>query len=254
MDLHYERSGDGPPLLLLHGLGGYGGLWQPVVERLREYRDLVVPDMPGFGRSPRLQAEGPATAGAIATPVIALCEELGIGRPHIGGNSLGAWVALEMAKRGKAASVTGISPAGLWRNALGPRRYDSHGLGRRLRPLVSVLMASEAGRTRVLRTTMARPEAVPAGEARTVVMNYLGAAGYREANEAMRAAPFEHDGLIDVPVTLVWGEEDRLLGRPSRTRMPPGTRFFTVPGWGHTPTWDDPDGVARLLLEGSGGE
>ena len=249
MMLNYERSGSGTPVLLLHGLGGYAGLWRPVVERLEGSRDVIAPDLPGFGGSPPLDGSEPATAAELAEPVASLCAELGVERPHVTGNSLGAWVGLEMAKRGQAASVLGISPAGLWRNALGPRSMDSQGLGRRLRPLISVLLRSAGARERLLRTTMARPDLVPPEDAREVVMNYIGAPGYLAANQAMRAAPFAHEGRVDVPVTMVWGEEDRLVGPPSRTRMPPGTRFFTMPKWGHTPTWDDPKGVAELILE-----
>jgi pimeloyl-ACP methyl ester carboxylesterase len=249
MSLSYDRSGAGTPVLLLHGLGGYRGLWRPVIERIGRRRDVIAPDLPGFGGSPPLEDGTPATAAALAEPVAALLEELEIARPHVAGNSLGAWVGLEMAKRGQVASVLGISVAGLWRGALGPPRRDVHGMGQRLRPLVSVLLRSESWRRRLLATTMARPELVPTQEARDVVMNYIGAPGYRAANEAMRAAPFEHEGLIDVPVTFVWGEKDRLVRPPSRSRMPPGARSLTAPGWGHTPTWDDPDGVARLILE-----
>ncbi len=67
----------------------------------------------------------------------------------------------------------------------------------------------------------------------------------------MRATPFERAAEIDVPVTIAWGEEDRLVSPPRPERMPPGARYFTVPGWGHTPTRDDPEGVARVLLEAS---
>jgi pimeloyl-ACP methyl ester carboxylesterase len=62
---------------------------------------------------------------------------------------------------------------------------------------------------------------------------------------------FEHEGRVRVPVTLAWGELDRVVGRPSRIRRPPGARYLEMPGWGHIPTWDDPEGVAGLLLDGS---
>jgi pimeloyl-ACP methyl ester carboxylesterase len=249
MRLAYDRTGSGTPVLLLHGLGGYRGLWRPVSEVIGDRRDLIVPDLPGFGESPPLDGDGPATAAALARSVAALCEELGVSRPHVAGNSLGAWVGLEMAKRGAVSSVLGISVAGLWRDALGPRRYDAQSLGRRLRPLLRVMLSTEAGRRRVLATTMAHPERVPPRVARELVRNYVGAPGYRAANEAMRGEPFEHEGLVDVPVTFVWGERDRLVKPPSSSRMPPGAKSITRPGWGHTPTWDDPEGVAALILE-----
>jgi pimeloyl-ACP methyl ester carboxylesterase len=253
MELSFERSGEGPPLVLLHGLGGSAVVWRPVRALIERERELIVPDLPGFGASPPLDGGQPATAANLAGAIVELCAGLGVERPHVAGNSLGAWVALEMAKAGRARSVAGISPAGLWRNALGPRRVERQRMGRRLRPLLAAALSTARGRRALLATTVAHPERVPAADARTLVLAYVDAQGYEAANEAMRADPFEHEGRIDVPVTLAWGEGDRIVGRPSRTRIPPGARFFTVPGWGHTPTWDDPEGVAALLLEASGG-
>jgi pimeloyl-ACP methyl ester carboxylesterase len=253
MALDFLRTGSGPPLVLIHGLGGTGGLWDPVVERLEAHRDVIVPDLPGFGGSDVLQNGTAATAGNLAAPVAALCAELGVQKPDVAGNSLGAWVCLELAKRGAARSVVGISPAGLWPDALGPRRVQTQRLGRRLRPLLKAALATERGKNALLRTTVAEPERVSRAAARELVLGYLDAPGYEVANAAMRAEPFEHEGKVEVPVTLAWGEADRLVGPPSRSRVPPGARVLSVPGWGHTPTWDDPDGVARLLLEASAG-
>jgi len=253
MDLHFKRSGEGPALLLLHGLGGYGGLWEPVLEHLESDREVIVPDLPGFGRSQAFGPGTPATAANMATVVVELCERLGLRRPEAAGNSLGAWVALEMAKRGEVASVVGISPAGLWARALGPRRRDVRALGRRLRPFLAPALATRGGRARLLRTFVAQPGRVPPVAARELVRNYLDAEGYDAANEAMRQSPFEHDDRVEVPVTLAWGEEDRLVAPPRPARMPPGARYLTVPGWGHTPTYDDPAGVARLILAGKDG-
>jgi pimeloyl-ACP methyl ester carboxylesterase len=52
-------------------------------------------------------------------------------------------------------------------------------------------------------------------------------------------------------VTIAWGERDRLVGPPKPARRPAGARFLTLPDVGHTPTWDDPELVARTLLDGS---
>ena len=55
----------------------------------------------------------------------------------------------------------------------------------------------------------------------------------------------------DVPVTIAWGELDRLVAPPRPERRPAGTRFLVMPGVGHTPTWDDPEQVGRVLLDAS---
>lgn len=251
MDLHVERAGAGPPLLLIHGLGGSSAIWRPVRPALEEEREVIAIDLPGFGRSPSLPSTTRATAATLAAAVASTCEGAGVVRPHVAGNSLGAWVALELAKAGKARSVCCISPAGLWRNPLGPRKIERQALGRVLRPLLYAVLATARGRARLLATSVAHPERIPPKDARALVLGYIDSAGYATANEAMRAGAFEHEGRIDVPVTIAWGEADRIVGRPSRSRIPPNSKYFTVPGWGHTPTWDDPEGVARVLLEAS---
>ena len=118
-----------PPLLLLHGLGGSRVVWEPVLGLLEAEREVIVLDMPGFGAAPPLPAGVEPSAANLAAAIKARCDELGIERPHVAGNSLGAWVALEMGREGWAASVTAISPAGLWRQPLGPRERDPHRLG-----------------------------------------------------------------------------------------------------------------------------
>jgi len=252
VNLYYERSGEGPGLLLVHGLGGSTVVWHPVSERLGREREIVAVDLPGFGRSPSLPAGTPPTAANLGAALIGFCGRIDLPRPHIAGNSLGAWVALEMAKEGAARSVCGISPAGLWRDRLGSRPFERQPLGRRLKPLVGVLARSRRARSALLRTTMAHPERVSTDEARELMLAYISSEGYVAANREMRAAPFEHPDRVTIPVTLAWGERDRLVGPPRATRIPPGARVLKMPGWGHTPTWDDPEGVADLILGASG--
>lgn len=251
MGLHYERSGEGEPLILIHGLGGTHLIWGPVIEALAPHRDVISVDMPGFGSSPGLEDGVPPTASNLAAAIAELFGQLGIQRPHVAGNSLGGWVALELAKAGHARSVCAISPAGLWRKPLGPRSFDIRGAAARLRPIVSVLLRSSSARARMLATTMARPEALSADESRALIDDWLDSPGYDAANEQMRTHVFEDPELVRVPTTIAWAELDRLVGPPRPERMPPGTRYLVLENCGHTPTWDDPQLVATTLLEAS---
>jgi pimeloyl-ACP methyl ester carboxylesterase len=253
VDIHYERLGNGPPLVLVHGLGGTGFIWRPVLKRLAAEREVIVVDMPGFGRSPVLPPGTAATAANLGAAIRALCDSLGIARPHYAGNSLGAWAALEVAKRGGAASVCAISPAGLWRRALGPRRGGLRRFALHLEHVVPALLTVPRLRGTFLRTTMAHPERLTRTEATQLVSGWIASPGYEAANHEMRSHVFEDPEQVRVPVTIAWGERDRLVGPPRPERRPPGARFLSVPAWGHTPTWDDPDGVAQLILEASGG-
>ena len=251
MAIAYHRAGTGEPLVLIHGLGGSRRIWEPVLDRLAAERDVIAIDLPGFGRSPELPADVTPSPAAFATAVAGLCAELRIERPHVAGNSLGAWVALELAQAGGAATVCAISPAGLWRAPLGPRRFDAHALSARLRPLLPALTASARGRATLLHSTVARPERLTRADARGLIGDWLAAPGYAAANREMRARVFERPELVTVPTTIAWGSEDRLVGPPRPERMPPGARYVVLEGLGHTPTWDDPPRVAELLLEAS---
>jgi pimeloyl-ACP methyl ester carboxylesterase len=239
------------PLLLLHGLGGSKGIWAPVIGVLEAEREPLAIDLPGFGAEPPLAAQVEPSAANLAAAVHERCLELGIERPHVAGNSLGGWVALELGRAGWATSVTALSPAGLWRAPIGERRVNTQLWARRLRPLVAMALYNRGLRERMLATFAAHPDRIPAKAGRELVLGWIDANGYDGANRAMRTHVFDPVGYPEIPVTLAWGELDRLVGPPRPERRPAGARYFALPGVGHTPTWDDPELVAQILLEGS---
>jgi pimeloyl-ACP methyl ester carboxylesterase len=243
------------PLLLIHGLGGSRTIWEPVLPLLEAEREVIALDLPGFGSEPPLPAGVEATAANLAR---ALHErhlgEPGLARPHVAGNSLGGWVALEMGRLGCARSVTALSPAGLWRGPIGERPLIGREWAQRLRPLIALGLYAPPLRRRAVATFAGHPERVPPGAGRELVLGWIDAEGYEAANAAMRRYVFDPSGYPeDVPVTIAWGERDHLVAPPRPERRPAGARFLVMPGVGHTPTWDDPELVARVLLEGSGG-
>src|SRR5262249_57311253 len=71
-------------------------------------------DLPGFGDSEPMPPQAEPVPAALAAAVAGLLDDLGITAPHIAGNSLGGWVALELAHVRPVASLTLLSPAGLW--------------------------------------------------------------------------------------------------------------------------------------------
>ena len=240
----FERRGAGPALVLLHPLGADRSVWDPVLGALTARHDVIACDLPGFGASAPL--DEPPTPAALARAVGRLLDALAIEDPHVVGNSLGGWVALELARQGHAARVTAIAPAGLWAAPLAPK----NGAGRRaaalLLPLLPRITASERGRRLLLAASVARPERVPPGAAEQLVRSYATAPGMQAANEQMRASRFETLAEIDVPVTLAWPDRDRLVSRPRA--LPGNVRNVTLHGCGHIPMWDDPAQVARVIL------
>jgi pimeloyl-ACP methyl ester carboxylesterase len=251
MPLNHVRRGGGEPLVLVHPLGAELVVWEPVLDRLAEERDVVALDVPGFGASPTLPEGVDPTPEALARAVADFMDELGLRRAHVAGNSLGGWIALELAKMGRARSITCLSAAGFWGRPLGPRPgLQLRTLGRLLLPVVPRLVSAPRGRRLVLGAAVGHPERVPASAALRLVRAYVTSPGFEAANAAMRSTELTGIERIDVPVTLAWAQLDRLVRQP---RQPvPGARTVVLRECGHIPTWDDPDQVARVLLEGSG--
>ncbi|MGH2743222.1 MAG: alpha/beta fold hydrolase [Thermoleophilaceae bacterium] len=248
--LNHVRRGGGEPLVLIHPLGAELVVWEPVLDLLARARDVIAVDLPGFGGSAPLSNGARPTPPLLAGSVASFMDQLGIERAHVAGNSLGGWVALELAKAGRALSVTGVSTAGLWRRPLGPRPGgDVRRVGRVLLPLLPVLLRGARGRRLLLRGSVGYPERVPAAAASRLVRSYVTSPGFEGANAEMRAAVFSGVEQIRVPVTLAWAELDRLVRRPRETTS--GWRTLVLRDCGHIPTWDDPEQVARVLLRAS---
>lgn len=248
--LNHLRTGAGEPIILLHPLGAELVVWEPVVGRLAEEREVIALDMPGFGRSAPLPDGVAPTPQALAAAVAGFLDSIGLDRAHVVGNSLGGWVALELAKAGRALSVAAISSAGFWRQPLGPRPGpDPRRAGRLLLPVLGAIVRTRRGRNLLLRGSVGHPERVPPRAAARLVRSYVTAPAYESANLAMRSAVFSGAERIEVPVTLAWGSLDRLVSPPRQ--QPAGWATRVLRDCGHIPTWDDPDQVSRLLLEAS---
>jgi len=233
----------------VHGIGGTRRIWDPVVAALGTGFEVVAVDLPGFGESPPLQdgvTPDPATLARILADDL---DARGIAGAHLAGSSLGAWIALELARLGRARSVTSLCAAGFWAR---PRLADGElprkpgrVLARALLPIMRPLLRTTRGRRVVLGMNMAHPERVTHAEALDIVRAYATAPGYAATNLAMRRTAFQGAEGIDVPVTLAWGEHDRLVRPPP---VPPeGWRTVLLPDCGHLPMWDDPELVVRVI-------
>ena len=252
--LRYSRQGAGETLVLLHGLGSYRGAWEPVVPALAAEFDVLSVDLPGFGESPPLPAGQEPTPATLAGAVADLLDELGIDRPHVAGNSLGGWVALELAALRPLASVTLLSPAGLWpgstpryaRLSLRAIRELSHRLERPL----TALMRFRPVRTAALAQVYARPGRLTPAQARAAIRAAGRCPGFLPTLRATADRHYRSAAPIGAPVTVAFGGRDRLLlARTSRhvEQLPAGATVVALPGCGHVPMTDDPPAVAALL-------
>ena len=254
IELNYIRKGAGEPLLLLHSLGGSIVMWAPVLGRLAAEREVIAVDMPGFGASPPLPEGVDATAANIAGAVIEFYDSLRIeADPGVSGISLGAWVAIECARQGRAAAVVGLNSAGFWTEPLGPRRNTARAAAKVLSLIAPLLLRNPDRRHRILAGQMRHGERLSTPEAVAIVRGYGRAKSYDEANHLMRSGTVGDLSDVAVPLTLAWSEYDRVVrNKPlPPERIPEGVRQVMLPGCAHIPTWDDPELVTRTILEGT---
>src|SRR3712207_3555881 len=150
--LFWDHAGTGEPLLLLHGIGSTHDDFVALRPQLDARYRVLAPDLPGHGRSPALP--GRPTVAAIADAISADLDELGVGRVHVLGNSIGARIAIELAARHRARSVVAISPSGL--NTPAERLHQAALMAgnrlalRRLRPLIPAAARTRLGRFALL--------------------------------------------------------------------------------------------------------
>jgi pimeloyl-ACP methyl ester carboxylesterase len=261
MELAHHRAGNGDPLVLIHGTGSQWQAFGPVLEALEARRDVIAPDLPGFGYSPPLPAAAPHTPPAFAEALGGLLDQVGLRDAHVAGFSLGGAIAYELGLLGRARSVTAISPIGFWteREAAYCRASlrTASALARRMLPVARPLLAHAIGRTLLESQLVGRPWRHHADDAVEAARNLARCPGSGPTLRDALRGDYQWTERLDVPVTIAWGARGRLLiprqGRRARARRPEA-RHVSLPGCGHVPFSDDPPLVARVLLEGSGGD
>ena len=258
MALNYHRTGSGPTLVLIHGIGHHWQGWEPVIDRLAGERDVIAIDLPGFGESPMPPAGTPAGAGTLTGLVADFLDGLGVERPHVAGNSLGGWISLELAKRGRVASATGLSPAGFHNRLEAIYQLTLFRIlirtTRLIAPNVERILSRPRLRQLAFQQLVAHPLQIPRHEIGPSVRALANAPWFDETLRAINDEHFTGGAAISVPVTIAWGERDRvLLPRQAQraARAIPSARMLTLAGCGHVPMTDDPDQVARVILAGS---
>jgi pimeloyl-ACP methyl ester carboxylesterase len=251
------EAGAGSPLVLLHGLGMSHRAWATVMPFLSSTRRVIAFDIAGFGRTPPVS---PGHRPIMARLLEGLARSLEVVAPgaavDIAGNSLGGRLALEAAAAGLARSVVAISPPGLWqlqepahvKYVFGGMRLLTRTFPRAMRQLVNIRLCRELLLAVPLSPGSGRMD--PKAAAGTVE-DLASAVAFDDTFLETRA-PF-HGAGIRVPVTVAFGTRDWILRASARRRdtLPAHTRWLDVRGWGHVPTWMDPVGVARVILEGT---
>lgn len=254
------RAGQGEPLVLLHGFMSTWHQWRPVMADLVPYFEVIAPTLAGHLGGPPYD-EDENTLAAAGDVMERHLDELGVGRAHLVGNSMGGALVLELAKRGRALSVIAIAPGGGWApdsgeaDRLARLFARQRQLARVFGPIVPAVIKSPLLRRLAMHDVMRHGELVPPADVVQMMRASLQCPIFPRVIDALRSDQARVTGLdqISAPTLIAWPRDDRMLpmGRHAdRFRAEiPGVEFRVLEGVGHVPTWDDPQLVADLIRD-----
>lgn len=253
-----HRGGAGAPLVLLHGFTDTWRTWELVLPALERHHDVLAPTLAGHAGGPPLPAT--VTGATLADAVERAMDAAGFARAHIAGNSLGGYVALQLAARGRAESVVALAPAGGWDPDAPwvPEMLDAFaGTQEALRlaaPRAGDLVATPEGRRRATAATTVAYAHIPPDLLAHQILGVVGCAGLGPLLDLARREGYRVDAArVTCPVRVVWGADDALLPWPDaaarmRRDWLPHADWVVMDGVGHCPQLDVPLETAELIL------
>lgn len=252
---------DRSPLVLIHGFTATGSIWAPVVPLLAEHHEVHTPTLAGHCGGPDIPEGSDRSLGALVEDLVGQLDALGLDRPHLAGSSLGGWLAIELAARGRASSVVALSPGGGWEpGSREEQRIVAYFLRMRktLRfaaPRAEFLTSRPRLRRVALRDMCTHGERWTPAQAAELIRSSYECSVVEDMGEAVRRdGPLRRlETTLDIPIRIAWAEHDRILperGYSERFHeLLPDAEYLPLPGVGHVPMADDPALVARTILE-----
>lgn len=249
------RQGNGEPVVLLHGVTCSETVWHKVVPLLSPHHEVFA--FTALGHRGGNAAKPGTRIQDVIDDAEATLDQLRLDRPHLVGNSMGGWVAIELARRGRAGSVCAFSPAGFWNASSSTHSHATQALK-------SVVRMTQA-------TRWALPALAHLGIVRKFAMKENAVDGSRLSREELIqmaddllgcTAKFDLLNTTETieplhpapcPILLAWAEADRIFpprvnGVIARERIP-GAEWRLLPKVGHLPMVDNPELVADTVLK-----
>jgi pimeloyl-ACP methyl ester carboxylesterase len=255
--VNYVEMGEGPPLLFIHGLGGCWQNWLENIPHFARTRRVIALDLPGFGSSPMPPWE--ISIPAYGRFLRDFCERLGVDRCSLVGNSMGGFIATEVAitEPERVDDLTLVSAAGItWAQARREPAEMLARMGRAAAPLVIRFEMSAIKRAKVrrrlfggvfhdpnaLRRELLWENVVPAFESPGSFDAMRTLVGYDIRNRLEE---------IGVPTLIVWGRNDHVVPVPAafsyKKRIGDNAELVIFDGCGHVPQMERPVRFNRVL-------
>lgn len=249
--LHYFEAvgkGDGPPILVQHGIGAHAGQFVPLLRKLRRFsRRVIAADLPGHGLSDPIRGE--MNAKAIFGSVAPLFRELLVEPTILVGNSMGGAAVLRYSIN-HPENVMGLVLAAPGGSPMNAQRLDQ---------LMDTFRIDtvKAGREFIGRLVFHAPWWVKNSAWGWVIKKVFNAPVMRGFVNSITPAdlftPEELQRLEKIPTLLLWGERDQILPEETRdffrAHLPMPTRFTEMPRCGHSPHFDIPNQLVQIIRE-----
>jgi pimeloyl-ACP methyl ester carboxylesterase len=244
--------------VLLHGFTDTWRTWELVLPALERTHEVLAPALLGHAGGPPVPESG-FTEELLIGEVERAMDEAGFETAFVAGNSLGGYLALQLAARGRARAVVALAPAGGWRRddaATGEMLAYfrmTQDLVRAAAPYADAIVASPEGRRRATAMICERYEHIPR---ELIAHQIVGVAGCSGAVEMLESVQNGGYGSVDLeavrcPVRIVWGAEDKLLRWPEAAELYrsglPDADWVLLGGVGHCPQLDVPAETASLI-------
>ncbi|XAY04340.1 Putative aminoacrylate hydrolase RutD [Paraconexibacter sp. AEG42_29] len=231
--------------------------WELVLPRLERRHDVLAPTLPGHAGGSPLPPD--VDDDAIVDMLERTLDEAGWATAHIAGNSLGGYLALRLAARGRARSVVAFAPAGGW--AVGDPAFaavlrmqaDLHTQTRAAAAQAVLSAGTPTGRRAATRLLTVRYEHLPEDLVAHLTLGVAACDALPLIEAALRTGYSLDAAAVACPVRVVWGTDDVLLPWPStavrfREDWLPHADWVELDGVGHAPQLDVPLEAAELIL------
>jgi len=255
-----QTSNSHPSLVLIHGLGSAATAFKPIISELSQAFRVITVNLPGHGDSPfdPSQAMDPHSLGRLIFDTVE--SAFGIHEFHVAGNSLGGWIALEMAadQPKRITSLIGLAPAGLWlQPASGrlPSEARSYYLAKVLKLFLKIGLRSQILRNIGFGNVSPRWQQLSYEICYDASFAMATCIGYFPAWDGMLTKRFEAHVPPEVPVTILFGDTDNTLPYPNsqeRSLAPSHSTWLVIDQCGHAPMWDHPELIVKIIKQASG--
>ena len=251
-----KRFGTGAPLVLIHGMGSSHTAWRLITPELSRDYQIILIDLPGHGEAP-ISKEDLMDPQSLSERVLSTLRAIGVERFHLVGNSLGGWIALELASAHPESvmTVTALAPAGLW---LVPETHriwaaaQSRHMAKLLHPIAPLIARFHWAKKLGFASVSPLWEELPLQVCVDATRAMGTSDGYFPAWDGLLGRRFESQVSPEIPVTVIFGDTDNTLPATfsqERSLAPAHSRWVVLSQCGHAPMWDHPSEVMELIRE-----